>query len=163
VIHHSETFDPLGGWFARALSVVNPWKPYDRAKLNDPSLVITSKLEPGECWAMTGSSGYVTIRLSTSIIPDSIFISHVAIQETMHSALRDFKLFGHKNDWNADKPVEIMTGTFDAHGSRTQEFTIPEDMNDSYQIFSLKVLSNHGQPDYTCLYRVKIFGQAMEL
>eukprot|EP01028_Stygiella_incarcerata_P008276 TRINITY_DN357_c0_g1_i6.p1 TRINITY_DN357_c0_g1~~TRINITY_DN357_c0_g1_i6.p1 ORF type:complete len:595 (+),score=140.12 TRINITY_DN357_c0_g1_i6:1019-2803(+) len=163
IIQHSETFDPLGGWFSRVVSVVNPWKPLDRAELNDPRLVLTSKLEPGECWAMAGSSGFVTIRVSTSIIPESISISHVAIPETMSSALRDFKLFGHKNDWDAVKPVELMSGTFNTQGPRTQEFQIPDDVKDSYQIFSLKVVSNHGHPEYTCLYRVKIFGQVMDL
>jgi SUN domain-containing protein 1/2 len=47
----------------------------------------------------------------------------------------------------------------------TQTFPVRDESHrfseENYQTVSLRVLSNHGHPDYTCLYRFRVHGDAV--
>lgn len=40
-----------------------------------------------------------------------------------------------------------------------QNFPVSNSHNHSYQYLQLRVLSNHGNTDYTCLYRFQVHGE----
>lgn len=71
VVRHSEHYDVRkGNWFlSSARNGVHP----DADKMLKPSFG-----EPGQCFPLKGSSGFVQIRLRTDIIPEAVTLEHVA-------------------------------------------------------------------------------------
>ncbi|XP_020979547.1 protein SAD1/UNC-84 domain protein 1 isoform X1 [Arachis ipaensis] len=72
VVKHSEPFDVggRGNWFS--LSAKNGVHP-NAEKMLKPSFG-----EPGQCFPLKDSSGFVQIRLRTAIVPEAITLEHVA-------------------------------------------------------------------------------------
>ncbi|KAH7846569.1 hypothetical protein Vadar_015640 [Vaccinium darrowii] len=85
VVKHSE---PRGGWFHIANQ--NAVHPQANAMLR-PSFG-----EPGRCFPLKGSTGFVEIRFGTNIIPEAITLEHVAESVTPYrsSAPKDCRVFG---------------------------------------------------------------------
>ncbi|KAM6567676.1 hypothetical protein CsatA_026804 [Cannabis sativa] len=72
VVKHSEPYlvGKGGKWFLRSAS-------YDVH--NDARMMLKPSFgEPGQCFALKGSSGFVEIRLRTAIIPEALTLEHVA-------------------------------------------------------------------------------------
>ena len=55
----------------------------------------------------------------------------------------------------------IGEGEFDIslRKNRMQKFQISSQNENSFPILKFKILSNHGKKDYTCIYKVGVFGQ----
>ena len=71
VVRHSEPviIGNVGRWF-RKISLTTVYK--DSEKMLKPSFG-----EPGQCFPLKGDSGFVQIRLRTTIIPEAITLEHV--------------------------------------------------------------------------------------
>ena len=71
VVRHSEPFiiGKVGRWF-RKISLTTVYR--DSEKMFKPSFG-----EPGQCFPLKGDSGFVQIRLRTTIIPKAITLEHV--------------------------------------------------------------------------------------
>jgi SUN domain-containing protein 1/2 len=68
VARHSDVYDTKrGGFFAALRSGDDP------QKMLQPSFG-----EPGQCFAMQGSTGFVEIKLKTAIIPEAVTLEHVS-------------------------------------------------------------------------------------
>jgi Sad1 / UNC-like C-terminal len=91
------------------------------------------------------------------------------------AAVRSFNLWGFSastsaaNNGTVDSSSQrVLLGRFsyDAYGPQTQVFILPPSLEAGYSgagnaIYShaqLEVLSNHGQPDFTCIYRFRVSG-----
>ncbi|KAI4885266.1 hypothetical protein NFI96_013667, partial [Prochilodus magdalenae] len=44
-------------------------------------------------------------------------------------------------------------------GEPLQTYPVQENTTNAYQIIELRVLSNWGHPEYTCLYRFRVHGE----
>ena len=60
----------------------------------------------------------------------------------------------------------ISRGKYNLQGPDAQTFSAIEDKNSlsprqAYEYVSLRIHSNHGNPDYTCLYRFRVHGTAV--
>ncbi|KAI4332863.1 hypothetical protein L6164_017739 [Bauhinia variegata] len=123
--------------------------------------------EPGQCFAMKGSSGFVQIRLRTAIIPEAVTLEHVAksVAYDRSSAPKDCRvsgwLQGHNTDsaLDADKLYLLTEFTYDLEKSNAQTFNVLESAGSGVvDTVRLDFTSNHGSPTHTCIYRLRVHG-----
>lgn len=131
--------------------------------IGGPNEAITSGISPGQCWAMNGSKGDLTIRLLKSITPTAMTIEHVHRSQAvdLSTAPKDFQL------WSSDTRhlrKLLVKGTFcsqrpEGDGrkgcSNIQTFNISRPVT-NVQYVTLRILNNHGHNNYTCLYRLRV-------
>ncbi|XP_039216443.1 SUN domain-containing protein 1 isoform X2 [Crotalus tigris] len=129
-----------------------------------PRVVIQPDMYPGNCWAFKGSQGYLVIRLSMMIYPTSFCLEHIpkSLSPTgnITSAPKDFLVYGLENEYQ-EEGILLGQYTYDQDGEPLQMFpvTISEK---AFQIVELRIFSNWGNAEYTCLYRFRVHGQTAE-
>ncbi|KAH7050577.1 UNC-like C-terminal-domain-containing protein [Linnemannia elongata] len=135
----------------------------DREQVNK---VIQPEMNPGDCWPMQGGWGQVAIQLAKRVVVTEIVIEHVDPRIALHrgTAPREIEI------WQQQQPIGPCDGSKD--GDRIGEaeteietvrrFSIPLSKQNvpAYGIV-VRVLSNWGHPDFTCLYRVRVHGRAV--
>ncbi len=126
-----------------------------------PRTVIQPGVHPGECWAFPGSTGYLVIQLAERIKVTGFTVEHIpralAPNGTIDSAPRDFSVWALR--WETDpEPKPLGRFRFDVDGPSLQFFEANK-LDEPFQIVELKILSNHGKIDYTCLYRFRVHGR----
>ncbi|KAL5733769.1 hypothetical protein ACOSQ2_033461 [Xanthoceras sorbifolium] len=161
VVKHSEPFSGGKGtnWFL--MSSQNGVHS-DADKMLKPSFG-----EPGQCFPLKGTSGFVQIRLRTAIIPEAITLEHVSksVAFDRSSAPKDCRISGwlqgpdHDLAVNAEKMFLLTEFSYDLEKSNAQTFTI-SDLPGSGIVNSVRLdfTSNHGSPSHTCIYRLRVHG-----
>uniref|UniRef100_A0A0K2TKA9 SUN domaincontaining protein 1like [Aplysia californica] n=1 Tax=Lepeophtheirus salmonis TaxID=72036 RepID=A0A0K2TKA9_LEPSM len=128
---------------------------------NNPRTAIQPGVHPGECWAFKGSEGFLVINLSNTIIPESFSIEHIpkSMSPTgnIDSAPKDFLVLGLKTEKDPE-PVNLGKYTYSSTGDPLQTFNIENPAELSFDIIELNILSNHGNVNFTCLYRFRVHG-----
>lgn len=80
--------------FSLALNTVG--NPSDKMCVSD-LLLLQPDVQPGNCWAFRGSTGFLVIRLSMRILPNAFSLEHIpkvlAPSGTLRSAPRDFSVY----------------------------------------------------------------------
>ncbi|XP_054615242.1 SUN domain-containing protein 1-like isoform X2 [Dunckerocampus dactyliophorus] len=127
-----------------------------------PRVVIQPDVYPGNCWAFKGSQGYLVIRLSLRITPTSFCLEHIpkALSPTgnITSAPQNFTVFGLDDEYQEEGDL-LGRYTYQEDGESMQTFPVQEPTDKAFQIIEVRVLSNWGHPDYTCLYRFRVHGE----
>nr|XP_057905367.1 SUN domain-containing protein 1 isoform X2 [Doryrhamphus excisus] len=127
-----------------------------------PRVVIQPDVYPGNCWAFKGSQGYLVIRLSLRITPTSFCLEHIpkALSPTgnITSAPQNFTVFGLEDEYQEEGDL-LGQYTYQEDGESMQTFPVQEPTDKAFQIIEVRVLSNWGHPDYTCLYRFRVHGE----
>ncbi|KAG7460148.1 hypothetical protein MATL_G00218140 [Megalops atlanticus] len=127
-----------------------------------PRVVIQPDVYPGNCWAFKGSQGYLVIRLSMSVVPTAFCLEHIpkALSPTgnISSAPRQFTVYGLDDEYQ-DEGKLLGRYTYQDDGESLQTFPVTEENDKAYQIIEMRVLSNWGHPEYTCLYRFRVHGR----
>ncbi|XP_055454483.1 SUN domain-containing protein 1 isoform X3 [Psammomys obesus] len=127
-----------------------------------PRVVIQPDIYPGNCWAFKGSQGYLVVRLSMKIYPTTFTMEHIpkTLSPTgnISSAPRDFTVYGLETEYQ-EEGQPLGRFTYDQEGDSLQMFHIAERPDQAFQIVELRVLSNWGHPEYTCLYRFRVHGE----
>ncbi|XP_013209266.1 SUN domain-containing protein 1 isoform X3 [Microtus ochrogaster] len=127
-----------------------------------PRVVIQPDIYPGNCWAFKGSQGYLVVRLSMRIYPTTFTVEHIpkTLSPTgnISSAPRDFAVYGLETEYQ-EEGQPLGRFTYDQEGDSLQMFHTPERPDQAFQIVELRVLSNWGHPEYTCLYRFRVHGE----
>mmetsp|Transcript_4 Transcript_4/g.4 ORF Transcript_4/g.4 Transcript_4/m.4 type:complete len:467 (+) Transcript_4:172-1572(+) len=126
-----------------------------------PEDVITQDTSVGRCWAFSGSSGRVTIQLSRPAQVTAVSLEHVpkVVALDVSSAPKKFRVWGLESieDGNG-----TLLGTFEysfEDGSSSIQTFKTMDLHKQLNLVMLEVLSNHGNGDYTCIYRFRVHGQ----
>ncbi|TVU49762.1 hypothetical protein EJB05_01098 [Eragrostis curvula] len=159
VLSHSEPFKSSRTYFAGRSSTKAM-----AHKMLEPSFG-----QPGECFALKGSSGFVNIKLRTEIIPEAVTLEHVdkSVAYDRSSAPKDFKVHGWyegpQDDLNKDMNSMETLGEFsyDLEKSNAQTFQLKRsDGADSRAINMVQfdLNSNHGNSEHTCIYRFRVHG-----
>ncbi|XP_076779561.1 SUN domain-containing protein 1 isoform X7 [Arvicanthis niloticus] len=130
-----------------------------------PRVVIQPDIYPGNCWAFKGSQGYLVVRLSMKIYPTTFTMEHIpkTLSPTgnISSAPRDFAVYGLETEYQeVGQPLGRFT--YDQEGDSLQMFHTLERPDQAFQIVELRVLSNWGHPEYTCLYRFRVHGEPIQ-
>ncbi|XP_077658513.1 SUN domain-containing protein 1 isoform X8 [Urocitellus parryii] len=127
-----------------------------------PRVVIQPDIYPGNCWAFKGSQGYLVVRLSMKIHPTTFTVEHIpkTLSPTgnISSAPKDFAVYGLENEYQ-EEGQPLGQFTYDQEGESLQMFHAPERPDKAFQILELRILSNWGHPEYTCLYRFRVHGE----
>ncbi|KAM9857720.1 uncharacterized protein sun2 [Aulostomus maculatus] len=118
-------------------------------------------LLPGKCWAFHGVQGTLVISLSHPIRISHVTLDHLPRCNSptgrIDSAPKDFEVYGMKND--TEEGTLLGTFTYDEDGESTQTFQLLEPSDVVYRVVELRVLSNWGHVEYTCLYRFRVHGK----
>uniref|UniRef100_A0A9L0RBP1 Sad1 and UNC84 domain containing 1 n=1 Tax=Equus caballus TaxID=9796 RepID=A0A9L0RBP1_HORSE len=130
-----------------------------------PRVVIQPDIYPGNCWAFRGSQGYLVVRLSMQIRPTTFTLEHIpkTLSPTgnITSAPKDFAVYGLENEYQEEGEL-LGRFTYDQDGESLQMFPVPKRPEGAFQIVELRILSNWGHPEYTCLYRFRVHGEPVE-
>ncbi|XP_034426337.1 SUN domain-containing protein 1-like isoform X14 [Hippoglossus hippoglossus] len=131
-----------------------------------PRTVIQPDVHPGNCWAFRGSTGFLVIRLSMRILPTAFSLEHIpkalAPSGALHSAPRDFSVYG-LDDERQDRGKLLGVYTYDEDGEALQTYAATEENDQMFQIIEVKVLSNWGHQEYTCIYRFRVHGSPSDV
>ncbi|NWH72492.1 SUN2 protein, partial [Piaya cayana] len=126
-----------------------------------PRVILQPDVNPGNCWAFRGSQGFAVIRLSSIIHPTAVTLEHIpkalSPQGNISSAPKDFAVYGLKEEGEEGLLLGQFTYTHD--GEPIQTFYFEGDSMGTYQLVELRVLSNWGHPEYTCIYRFRVHGE----
>lgn len=128
-----------------------------------PRVILQPDVYPGNCWAFQGSQGFAVIRLSSNIRPTAVTLEHISKslspKGTIPSAPKDFQVFGLVEE-GQQEGILLGQFTYDQNGDPIQTFHLQdEEMNAPFQLVELRVLSNWGHPEYTCIYRFRVHGE----
>ena len=96
------------------------------------------------------------------MIPKQFSLEHIprSLSPTgkTESAPKGFKVFGLRSEFDQE-PFEFGEFEFDAiNGNSLQFFQVQNVPSTKYHLVELEIFSNHGHPDYTCLYRFRVHG-----
>lgn len=127
-----------------------------------PRVVIQPEVHPGNCWAFKGSTGYIVIGLSMKIVPTAFTLEHVAksLSPTgnISSAPREFNVYG-LDDEQQEEGQLLGQYVYEEDGDSLQTFLVSDEVSSGFQIIEMRVLSNWGNPEYTCVYRFRVHGK----
>ncbi|NXG47638.1 SUN2 protein, partial [Psilopogon haemacephalus] len=127
-----------------------------------PRVILQPDVNPGNCWAFRGSQGFAIIRLSDVIRPTAVTLEHIpkalSPQGTIPSAPKDFAVYGLKEEREEEGRL-LGQFTYNHDGDAIQTFYLKGDGMGTYQLVELRVLSNWGHPEYTCIYRFRVHGE----
>ena len=76
------------------------------------------------------------------------------------SAPKDFVVFGLETSEHDPNPVNLGRFTYDDMGEPIQffEVSVEHQTDRIFKFIDLNILSNHGNINYTCLYRFRVHG-----
>ncbi|XP_040212703.1 SUN domain-containing protein 1 isoform X5 [Rana temporaria] len=130
-----------------------------------PRVVIQPDMYPGNCWAFKGAQGFLVVRLSMAILPTAFSLEHISksLSPTgnITSAPKDFAVYGLENEYQEDGTL-LVQSIYDEEGEPLQTFYVMVENEKPFQIVELRILSNWGHADYTCLYRFRAHGTPMK-
>nr|XP_022315517.1 SUN domain-containing protein 2-like isoform X2 [Crassostrea virginica]XP_022315519.1 SUN domain-containing protein 2-like isoform X2 [Crassostrea virginica]XP_022315520.1 SUN domain-containing protein 2-like isoform X2 [Crassostrea virginica] len=128
---------------------------------NSPRSVIQPEMQPGSCWAFQGSKGHLVIELSANITPTAFTMEHIpksiAPDGKIDSAPKNFIVLGLSNEYDT-VGSNLGNFTYLDSGPPLQTFSVMKPKVGVYKFIQLSVLSNHGNPLYTCIYRFRVHG-----
>ncbi|KAB7507410.1 SUN domain-containing protein 2, partial [Armadillidium nasatum] len=136
-----------------------------RYSTNTPRSVIQSDRNPGQCYAFKGSEGYIVIQLAGPVRVTGFTLEHVPKDltpySTIDSAVKTFSVFGlqktNEEGFNFGKFI------FLDNGEPLQYFPVQNHSEEYFKYVELKILSNHGNMKFTCVYRFRVHGVREDL
>ncbi|XP_074775774.1 SUN domain-containing protein 1 isoform X4 [Athene noctua] len=127
-----------------------------------PRVVIQPDMYPGNCWAFKGSQGYLVVRLSMKIYPTAFTVEHIpkTLSPTgnITSAPRNFSVYGLDDEYQEEGKL-LGQYVYDRGGEPLQMFPVMDKSENAFQIVELRIFSNWGHAEYTCLYRFRVHGK----
>ncbi|XP_008548514.2 SUN domain-containing protein 1 [Microplitis demolitor] len=136
------------------------WKP----NYFTPRKIIQPWTQPGECWAFRGSNGNVEIELARTALVNSVTLEHIPVTTSLtgfiDSAPKEFRVLGKFRD----KYLLLGSFVYNYNGPASQTFEIPKNEMKiiPLKLIMLQILSNWGNPEYTCVYRFRVHGKNYE-
>ncbi|KAJ3680956.1 hypothetical protein LUZ60_015445 [Juncus effusus] len=161
VVRHSEPYTKEKG----AWSVLGKGKVHgDAKKMLEPSFG-----EPGMCFALKGSEGFVELRLrsGSGIVVQAFTIEHVdkSVAYDRSSAPKTVRISGWykgeglEDEFSEQKVFLLADITYDLSKPNAQTFTVdPVNSDVMVNTVRFEFLDNHGNDDVTCIYRFRVHG-----
>eukprot|EP01135_Chromosphaera_perkinsii_P000279 Nk52_evm48s62 gene=Nk52_evmTU48s62 len=121
-----------------------------------PSVSLSPDNSVGNCWAFHGSEGHLVIELSEPILPSMFSLEHAnkLVARNMSSAVKDFEVYGF--ELKHDEPILFGTYAYDIEGSTIQSFLVQNNVEKPVRFVKLNILNNHGNENFTCVYRFRV-------
>jgi SUN domain-containing protein 1/2 len=123
-----------------------------------PEDAISSIVKKGSCWPMLGSTGALTVQLSTPVLLNAITLDHFVNSDDMTSAPRTFHVYVKADNAKSTEWQKVLGWEeFDATKGTTT-YTIPPNSQRLATQVKLEVVENYGHPFFTCIYRFRVHG-----
>ncbi|KAM8903517.1 SUN domain-containing protein 3-like [Spinachia spinachia] len=120
-----------------------------------------SRSPPGECWCFAGTEGHSVVSLSHSIKVTHVTLGHITKQQSLTrkvtSAPKRFSIYGMAKE--DAKGIYLGTFEYDRDGPVTQTFELHHEPGDDFSHVKLRIRSNWGDEEQTCLYNFRVHGQ----
>ncbi|XP_061713306.1 uncharacterized protein LOC133522110 [Cydia pomonella] len=122
-------------------------------RASPPTSTVLAKRSPlpSDCWPFSGSRGEIVIQLKGLTEVQSIGIEHVR-PDTAKSAPKNFVLYGILENGTRTRSLE---GEYLNQGPAKQFFKVTTIT--PLQKMILRILTNQGNPKYTCVYRIYLY------
>lgn len=131
---------------------------------NTPRYVIQPNTSPGQCWYFKRNKGSLIIKLSRLIQPESFSYEHISVLNApdghINSAPRLFEVRALENP-NADESWLLGEFEYDKNGDTIQLFKFNKP-NRPTEYIEFNILDNHGNEEFTCLYRIRVHGKKID-
>lgn len=150
VVDHSDPFFGKLSWFNK--------KKVDSYAVK---MLMPSSGEPGGCFHLKGSIGFVELRLSSAIYADSFTIEHInkGVAIDRSSAPKECRVFGWLHSKGSAERHFLAEFVYDLEKSSVQNFKLAAmGRTGIIDTIRLDFISNHGNPTHTCLYRLRVHG-----
>lgn len=134
--------------------------------LNGAHRVIQPSIHPGECFAFTGP-GVIIIKLIRDVFIDAVGIEHILPQMSpdgyILNAPSEFSVYGMENE-DERSATHLGTYHYDIEKLQSlQEFQLSDNSTDkSFPIVKFEFAPNYGDLNYTCVYRVRVYGSLIK-
>uniref|UniRef100_W8BXA6 SUN domain-containing protein 2 n=1 Tax=Ceratitis capitata TaxID=7213 RepID=W8BXA6_CERCA len=129
---------------------------------NPPINIIKPSMEPGNCFAFKQSKAMVTIKLAQAIFVESFELEHLckgnAPNNDTTSAPKDFEVHGITA--TSKKETKLGDFIYTNQDPPAQNYAVKSECKYLYIRFKFK--SNHGHPQYTCVYRIAVYGRSQK-
>ncbi|CAG9863894.1 unnamed protein product [Phyllotreta striolata] len=122
--------------------------------VSNPENLLQPDNFPGNCFAFVGRTGTVRVKLGKRIVVRAVGIDHIRFYGDRSSAPKDFGVYGMSNDDGEESGKLLGKFSYDINGRSVQTFRINNDL--SFEYVELRVLSNHGKREFTCVYRFRV-------
>ncbi|KAG5192024.1 SUN domain-containing protein, partial [Tribonema minus] len=116
---------------------------------------------------MAGHEGFLTVQLAAPVTITAVSLEHVpqSVTDDPRSAPRTFRIIGHRLGTSAQQiaadPTHgdvVAEGMYSITAPRArQHYTATS--SGPYWAVTLEVLSNHGSPNFTCIYKLGVAGE----
>lgn len=158
---------------------------FGRMKVNRPSTAFSSDIRLGNCWPFNGPTGQIAIDMGKSVKLQDVGVVHVRMDQTPNpkSAPRKISVYAQVLDPELRSNIatlvrqsEIATFPEEYVKFMSLEYDLMDD--DEFQVFpvpqyiqnlnlaaskvAFDVESNWGNDEFTCLYRLRVFGELTE-
>lgn len=124
--------------------------------LSNPESILQAGYVPGKCFAFHGQYGRIRIKLGKKITIRSVTLDHLLYTDDNTSAPKNFEVYGLQDP---DDYGGILLGqfVFNISGRPYQTFKILQNFtNISFEFVELRILTNYGKREYTCVYRLRV-------
>lgn len=157
---------------------------FGRVVLNPPEAALNEDTSVGSCWPLDGQSGKLGIVLASEMYPTDLSIEHIPAKVSLNptTAPRNISLWIQVTDGmkrqaikdiltqppQQDIPhnyVRVLSSTYNVYSRRgAQTFTVPyavQKLAGSTNKAIVSIDENWGNPLYTCLYKVRLYGNSI--
>ncbi|CAG2063290.1 unnamed protein product [Timema podura] len=127
-----------------------------------PQSIIQPGVLPGECWPFKGQTGSAIVQLIGPVHISGVSLEHIpkSLSPTgkIDSAPKDFSVWGLTK---VDDQEGFFFGkfTYGIEKKTLQYFSVQRKTHTPYLLIEMKVHSNYGNPEFTCVYRLRIHGE----
>lgn len=131
---------------------------------NSPRTVIQPEMHPGSCWAFRGSEGFLVIQLANKVSISAFTYEHIpqrlSPSDNIDSAPNNFAVYGlgDENDTEGMLLGEYEYKIPPSSDEPLQTFPVETKTSEKFSVVELRINSNHGNPELTCLYRFRVHG-----
>eukprot|EP00455_Lapot_gusevi_P033328 TRINITY_DN3642_c0_g1_i1.p1 TRINITY_DN3642_c0_g1~~TRINITY_DN3642_c0_g1_i1.p1 ORF type:complete len:718 (+),score=133.21 TRINITY_DN3642_c0_g1_i1:70-2223(+) len=158
ILEHSQTSQE----HLQGLDFLSAWLHESFVDHQKPEQILKPDMTAGNCWPMKGQQGYVVIQLRQPVRLTQVAIEHLShkIAVDFSSAPKRMALYGIRSMQHLDQADLLVSFEYRSAARQLQQFSIPQS-DVAYPAVRLEIQSNHGNPNFTCLYRVRVHGEAV--
>ncbi|WBW71528.1 spindle pole body SUN domain protein Sad1 [Schizosaccharomyces osmophilus] len=128
---------------------------------HEPNMALQSTNGVAMCWSFQGSEGQLGISLSRPVYVTNVTVEHVnqKVAHDLSSAPKEIEVWGQDVHQNGKKGFSYLGSLlYNIQGEPIQTFPIHVSSKLPTKSVIFKVKSNWGNPEYTCLYQIRVHG-----
>ncbi|EPX74395.1 spindle pole body protein Sad1 [Schizosaccharomyces octosporus yFS286] len=128
---------------------------------HEPNMALQSTNGVAMCWSFQGSEGQLGISLSRPVHVTNVTVEHVnqKVAHDLSSAPKEIEVWGQDIRHNGKKGFSYLGNLmYNIEDEPIQTFPIHVSSKYPTKSVIFKIKSNWGNPEYTCLYQVRVHG-----